>query len=57
MDIGDAQKSVENLKLSGPKPLGLHLLMGDTAKTKFENNIRNLQEGRFVVFQAVAEKA
>lgn len=31
--------------------------MGDTAKTKFENNVRNLQEGRIVVFQAVAEKA
>jgi ubiquinone/menaquinone biosynthesis C-methylase UbiE len=48
---------VEKLKLSGPMPLGLHLLMGNNAKAKFENNIRNLQEGRFVVFQAVAEKA
>lgn len=48
---------VEKLKLSGPTPLGLHLLMGNTAKAKFENNVRNLQEGRFVVFQAVAEKA
>ncbi len=48
---------VEKLQLSGPLPLGLHLLMGNTAKAKFENNIRNLQEGRFVVFQAVAEKA
>jgi len=48
---------VETLQRSGPLPLGLHLLMGDTAKAKFENNIRNLQEGRFVVFQAVAEKA
>ena len=48
---------VETLQRSGPLPLGLHLLMGNTAKAKFENNIRNLQEGRFVVFQAVAEKA
>jgi len=48
---------VETLQRSGPLPLGLHLLMGDTAKAKFENNIRNLQEGRFVVCQAVAEKA
>jgi ubiquinone/menaquinone biosynthesis C-methylase UbiE len=47
---------IEKLKLSGPPPLGLHLLMGNTAKTKFENNIRNLREGRFVVFQAIAEK-
>jgi sarcosine/dimethylglycine N-methyltransferase len=48
---------VETLQQSGPLPLGLHLLMGHTAKAKFENNIRNLQEGRIVVCQAVAEKA
>ena len=48
--------AVEKLKASGPPPLGLHLLMGHTAKTKFENNIRNLREGRFVVYQALAEK-
>jgi len=30
--------------------------MGDNARTKFQNNIRNLRERRFVVFQAVAEK-
>ena len=48
---------IEKLKLSGPPPLGLHLLMGSTAKAKFENNIRNLQERRFVVYQAVAEKS
>jgi len=47
---------IDKLKLSGPPPLGLHLLMGNTAKAKFENNIRNLREGRFGVFQAVAEK-
>lgn len=49
--------AIENLKLSGPPPLGLHLLMGNTAKTKFENIIRNLREGRIVVFQARAQKA
>jgi ubiquinone/menaquinone biosynthesis C-methylase UbiE len=48
---------VEKMKLSGPLPLGLHLLMGNTEKAKFENIIRNLQEWRIVVFQAVAEKA
>jgi ubiquinone/menaquinone biosynthesis C-methylase UbiE len=47
---------IEKLKLSGPPPLGLHLLMGNSAKLKFENNIRNLREGRFVVAQAIAEK-
>lgn len=49
--------AIEKLKLSGPPPLGLHLLMGNTSKTKFENQIRNLRERRFVVFQAIAEKA
>jgi len=49
-------KAIGRLKASGPQPLGLHLLMGNTAKTKFENNIRNLRERRIVVFQALAEK-
>jgi ubiquinone/menaquinone biosynthesis C-methylase UbiE len=48
--------AIERLKASGPQPLGLHLLMGDTARAKFENNIRNLREGRFVVYQARAQK-
>jgi MPBQ/MSBQ methyltransferase len=48
--------AIERLKASGPPPLGLHLLMGNTARTKFENNIRNLRERRFFVFQALAEK-
>jgi MPBQ/MSBQ methyltransferase len=47
---------VEKLTRSGPPPLGLHLLMGTTAQAKFENNVRNLQEGRIVVVQAVARK-
>ena len=46
---------VEKTKESGPPPLGLHLLMRETARTKFENVIRNLQENRIVVIQAVAE--
>jgi MPBQ/MSBQ methyltransferase len=48
--------AIEKLKASGPPPLGLHLLMGSTAKTKFENTTRNLREGRIVVYQARAEK-
>ncbi len=47
---------VEKTNESGPPPLGLHLLMRDTAQTKFENVIRNLQENRIVVIQAIAEK-
>lgn len=48
--------AVEKLKASGPPPLGLHLLMGTTARAKFENNIRNLAERRFVVIQGVGDK-
>jgi len=47
---------VAKLQESGPPPLGLHLLMGETSEVKFQNQIRNLQEGRIVVIQAVAEK-
>jgi ubiquinone/menaquinone biosynthesis C-methylase UbiE len=47
---------IEKTKESGPPPLGLHLLMRETAQTKFENVIRNLQEDRIVVVQVMAEK-
>jgi SAM-dependent methyltransferase len=46
----------DRLASTGPPPLGLHLLMGDNAKIKSQNSIRNLRERRSVVFQAVAEK-
>ena len=48
--------AVQKLKSSDPMPLGLHLLMGKTARAKFENVVRNLREGRITVVQAVAEK-
>ncbi len=48
--------AVEKIQQSGPPPLGIHLLMGDTARKKFQNNIKNLKEARIVVVQAVAEK-
>ena len=48
--------AVERIKASGPPPVGTHLLMGATAKTKLENVMRNLREGRIVVYQACAEK-
>jgi len=46
----------ERLASTGPPPLGLHLLMGDNAKIKSQNSVRNLRERRSVVFQAIAEK-
>lgn len=48
--------AIERTRVSGPPPIGTHLLMGDTARKKLENAIRNLREGRFVVYQARAEK-
>jgi ubiquinone/menaquinone biosynthesis C-methylase UbiE len=48
--------AIEKTRVSGPPPIGTHLLMGDTARKKLENAIRNLREGRFVVYQARAEK-
>ena len=41
---------------SGPPPLGLHLLMGDDASTKFSNQARNLAEDRVGVVQAILTK-
>ena len=37
-------------------PLGLNLLMGSTTPDKVKNVVRNLDEGRIVVVQAVAER-
>ncbi len=49
--------TVEKIEQSGPPPLGIHLLMGDTARTKLVNIVDNLREVRVVVIQALAEKA
>jgi len=46
-------KKIEN---SGPSPLGLHLLMGKTAKTKLLNIARNLEEKRTTVVLGTALK-
>ena len=48
-----AQKRV---RTKGRLPVGLHLLMGDDASVKFGNVLRNLEEGRVQVIQAVMER-
>jgi len=48
--------AAERMKQKGPPPIGIHLLMGDTTKEKFGNVIRNLQDNRITVLQAVLEK-
>jgi SAM-dependent methyltransferase len=40
----------------GPPPLGLHLIMGPDWGEMFANVARNLEEGRIVLYQAVAQK-
>jgi len=40
----------------GPPPLGLHILMGDTAPTKIRNMIDNISENRIAPFELISEK-
>jgi len=50
------RNAVARFNSQGPAPLGLHLLMGGSALPKFENLIRNLEEARIAVIQAVAAR-
>lgn len=47
---------MQRLDESGPPPLGLHLLMGESAPAKLENVGKNLQDDRICVIQAVLRK-
>jgi ubiquinone/menaquinone biosynthesis C-methylase UbiE len=51
-----ASSTLQRLKDSGPPPLGLHLLMGETARAKLANVKRNLECRRIQVVQAVFSK-
>ncbi len=48
--------TVERVRESGAPPLGLHLLLGNTALEKMQNVARNLTESRVSVVQALSEK-
>ena len=57
------QKSLEFFKMviakietDGPPPLGIHLLMGDNARDKLQNYIRNLTDDRVSVALGMAYK-
>jgi ubiquinone/menaquinone biosynthesis C-methylase UbiE len=50
------RQRVEHVKVHGPPPLGIHLLMGADARIKQENMVRNLEEGRIILIRAVLEK-
>jgi len=47
---------LDKIAQSGPPPLGLHLLMGDTARQKLQNLARSFEENRIQVVQAMAMK-
>lgn len=46
----------KKLQSSGPPPLGIHLLLGKTAKLKAENIVRNLTEQRITALLGAAVK-
>lgn len=50
------RRSAERMQTTTPSPLGLHLLTGQNSRIKFGNMVRNLEEGRVVVLQAVLER-
>jgi SAM-dependent methyltransferase len=49
-----ASNTAARIKENGPPPLGLHLLMGQTAPTKLANLIANMESGAIRVVQVVA---
>ena len=40
----------------GPAPLGIHLMMGDTARVKFENYLDNVETGRIAPVEMIFRK-
>ncbi len=61
--IVKVQESIEFFKrvsaqidADGPPPIGIHLLMGDNAKDKLQNYVRNLSENRVSVVLGIAHK-
>lgn len=50
------KEMLKKTESTGPTPLGLHLLMGKTAKTKFLNQVRNFEEDRISIVQGTAVK-
>jgi hypothetical protein len=48
--------SLEKAEKGGLPPLGLHLLMGETALQKTRNSARNIEEGRTHPIQVLCRK-
>ena len=50
------KKVSAQIEVDGPPPIGIHLLMGDNAKDKLQNYVRNLSEDRVTVALGMAHK-
>ena len=50
------KEMAKKIEKSGPPPLGFNLLMGKTAKTKFLNQVRNLEENKVSIVHGTAVK-
>lgn len=50
------KRVAERIAADGPPPIGIHLLMGDNAKEKLQNYVRNLNEQRTSVAMGLGRK-
>jgi len=50
------KRASARIEADGPPPIGIHLLMGDNAKDKLHNQVRNLTEDRVSVALGMAHK-
>ena len=48
--------TLARLESSGPPPVGIHLLMGESARIKLRNYLAGLKQGRLIVVLGIAEK-
>ncbi len=55
--IGFFKRVSAKIEANGPPPIGIHLLMGDNAKDKLQNYVRNLSEDRVSVALGMAHKS
>ena len=52
-----ARLQASAIAAKGPPPLGLHILMGETAPMKVKNMIENISENRLAPVELIAEKS
>ena len=50
------RNAIEKAEKGALPPLGIHILMGETALQKTRNTLRNIEEGRTHPFQLICRK-